>query len=75
MKYYASIWDQIAIETSTVNNTFNVTPSVTTTSTNTPAVVPEPVTITQTVNDAIDNNNVSYGGGFSRLGETRMSEK
>jgi hypothetical protein len=75
MKYYAPIWEQIATETAPVNNIFNVTPSVTTTSTNAPVIIPTATPITQTVNDAIDNNNVRYSGGFSRLSETRMSEK
>lgn len=74
MKYYASIWDQIATETAAVNNTFNVTSSITTTATNTQAVVPEPTPITQIVNDAIDNNNIIYGGRFVDF-EIRMSEK
>ena len=59
MKYYASIWEQIATDTAAVNNTFNLTPRVSTTSTGTTPVVPTQTPITQVVNDAIENNNVN----------------
>lgn len=72
MKYYASIWEQIAAETASVNNTFNVTPSITTTSTSTTTgAVVTTTPVTQIVNDAIENNNVN----FRDIAGTRMAWK